>query len=41
MGYWRAVRNRIVNLELIGAEFTDPQRPTIKKAAATAAFFIP
>ena len=26
MGYWRAVRNRIVNLELIGAEFTDPQR---------------
>jgi len=27
MGYWRAVRNRIVNLELIGAELTDPQRP--------------
>ena len=26
MGYWRAVRNRIVNLELIGAEFTDQQR---------------
>ena len=26
MGYWRAVRNRIVNLELISAEFTDLQR---------------
>ena len=26
MGYWRAVRNRIVNLELISAEFTDPRR---------------
>ena len=26
MGYWRAVRNRIVNLELISTEFTDPQR---------------
>jgi hypothetical protein len=25
-GYWRAVRNRIVNLELISAEFTDLQR---------------
>ena len=26
VGYWRAVRNRIVNLELISAEFTDLQR---------------
>ena len=26
IGYWRAVRNRVANLELIGAEFTDPQR---------------
>jgi hypothetical protein len=24
MGYWRAVRNRIVNLEAIGAEFSRP-----------------
>jgi hypothetical protein len=25
MAYWRAVRNRVVNLELINAEFTDPR----------------
>lgn len=24
MGYWRAVRNRVVNLEVIGAEFSRP-----------------
>lgn len=26
MGYWRAVRNRVVNLEVIGAEFTEQRR---------------
>jgi hypothetical protein len=26
MGYWRAVRNRLVNLEAIGAEFPDQTR---------------
>jgi hypothetical protein len=26
MGYWRAVRNRVVNLEAIGAEFTEQRR---------------
>jgi hypothetical protein len=28
MGYWRAVRNRVVNLELIAAELTEPPQPT-------------
>jgi uncharacterized membrane protein len=27
MGYWRAVRNRVVNLELIAAELTEPPSP--------------
>jgi len=26
MAYWRAVRNRVVNLEAIGAEFPEPSR---------------
>ena len=27
MGYWRAVRNRVVNLELIAAELSEPPHP--------------
>lgn len=27
LGYWRAVRNRVANLDLIGAEFADPPPP--------------
>jgi hypothetical protein len=26
IGYWRAVRNRLINLELIGAQFTERRR---------------
>jgi len=34
MGYWRAVRNRVVNLELIAAELSDPPQPTPPVQAA-------
>jgi len=36
MGYWRAVRNRVVALELIAAELTDPPEPLPTPAAAPA-----
>ena len=32
MGYWRAVRNRVVNLELIAAELTEPPQPAAPPA---------
>jgi hypothetical protein len=36
LGYWRAVRNRIVNLEMIGAEFPEPPPPATATAPETA-----
>jgi hypothetical protein len=36
MGYWRAVRNRVVNLELIAAELTEQPQPSMKAPAAFA-----
>ena len=35
MGYWRAVRNRVVALELIAAELTEPPEPLPPAAPAT------
>jgi len=37
MGYWRAVRNRVVALELIAAELTEPPEPLPPPAPAPAA----
>lgn len=34
LGYWRAVRNRVVNLERINAEFTPPGEPAAASAAS-------
>lgn len=34
MGYWRAVRNRVVNLELIAAELSEPPQPAPPAPAA-------
>ena len=38
LGYWRAVRNRVVNLEMISAEFPEqPPPPPAPRAGATLA----
>jgi hypothetical protein len=33
LGYWRAVRNRVVNLERINAEFLLPEAPPATAAS--------